>query len=383
MREWSKEKMTERKRYIETILFGNPDKVPLQPGDPRESTLAAWHKQGLPENVNYFDPLMDTLGIPNLPAIKRENFPVVFKMIPQFEEKVLEHKDGHYIVQDWMGAITEISDKYDYTYIRTAKDFVTRKWHKFPVENREDWEEMKKRYNPDDPKRLPENTDEICQKLENRDYIVSITFNGPFWQLREWLGFENLCIKFIEEPDFIHEMVEFWTDFVSRLMARFMNKVKPDRVQISEDMAYKAHSMISPAMAREFLMPSYLRWVKEIKASGCLIIDMDSDGYIGELIPIWIESGMNCCNPIEVAAYNDIVEYRRIYGKSMAYTGGIDKRAIAKGGKEMENEVMRVVPPLLKDGGFIPGCDHGVPPDISWPNFIEYVRLLAKLTGWL
>lgn len=28
-------------------------------------------------------------------------------------------------------------------------------------------------------------------------------------------------------------------------------------------------------------------------------------------------------------------------------------------------------------------CDHGVPPDISWPNFVEYSRLLAELTGWL
>jgi hypothetical protein len=42
-----------------------------------------------------------------------------------------------------------------------------------------------------------------------------------------------------------------------------------------------------------------------------------------------------------------------------------------------------VIPPLLETGGFIPGCDHGVPPDISWPNFIEYTRLLAQLTGWL
>jgi hypothetical protein len=58
-------------------------------------------------------------------------------------------------------------------------------------------------------------------------------------------------------------------------------------------------------------------------------------------------------------------------------------RALARGGKNMEDEIMRVVPPLLKDGGFIPGCDHGVPPDISWQNFIEYTRLLAKLTGWL
>ncbi|NLA59125.1 MAG: hypothetical protein GX855_09540 [Firmicutes bacterium] len=77
------------------------------------------------------------------------------------------------------------------------------------------------------------------------------------------------------------------------------------------------------------------------------------------------------------------MEYRRLYGRKMAYIGGLDKRALAAGGKVMEQELMRVVPPLLEEGGFIPGCDHGVPPDISWPNFVEYTRLLAQLTGWL
>ena len=67
----------------------------------------------------------------------------------------------------------------------------------------------------------------------------------------------------------------------------------------------------------------------------------------------------------------------------MAYNGGIDKRSLAAGGDEMRAEVLRVVPPLLEEGGFIPSCDHGVPPDISWPNFVEYTRLLAELTGWL
>jgi len=110
---------------------------------------------------------------------------------------------------------------------------------------------------------------------------------------------------------------------------------------------------------------------------------MDSDGYVADLVPIWIEAGINCCCPMEVAAGNDIVEDRRRFGKAMAYHGGIDKRAIAKGGDVMRAEVMRVVPPLLKEGGFIPSCDHGVPPDISWPSFVEYARLLAELTGWL
>ena len=110
---------------------------------------------------------------------------------------------------------------------------------------------------------------------------------------------------------------------------------------------------------------------------------MDSDGYVEELIPIWIDAGMNACEPMEVAAGNDIVRYREKFGKQMAYIGGIDKRALARGGDEMRKEVMRVVPPLLKDGGFIPSCDHGVPSDVSYRDFIEYTRLLAQMTGWL
>jgi uroporphyrinogen decarboxylase len=309
---------------------------------------------------------------------------VSFKMIPTFEEKVLEHRDGHYVVQDWMGAITEISDEYDYTYIRSAKDFVTRKWHRFPIQSREDWEEkMRWRYDPYDPDRFPPDLEERCVALSDRDHPLTVDFNGPFWQIREWVGMENLCILMIDDPDFVREMAETWTGFVSATLKQITDRVELDGVRLSEDMAYKAHSMISPAMVREFLMPAYVRWVKELVAGGCPIIDMDSDGKIELLIPLWIESGINVCDPIEVAAGNDIVAYRERFGRQMAFRGGIDKRAIAAGGQVMRDEVMRVVPPLLKEGGFIPGCDHGVPPDISWPNFVEYTRLLAQLTGWL
>ena len=375
--------MTPRERYREALLFGKPDKVPLNPGGPRESTLAVWRQQGLPEGVNYYDTLLEILGIEKEKTKPQVGLGVSFRMIPTFEEKVLEHKDGHYIVQDWMGAITEISDKYDYTYIRSAKDFVTRKWHKFPVETREDWEEMKRRYNPNTPGRHPQDFDSRGEALRERDYVTMFVFNGPFWQLREWCGMQNLCMMMIERPDFVEEMIDFWIEFVSQTMTPILSHVEVDNIIISEDMAFKAHSMISPQMARRFLLPAYERWIPEIKASGCPLITLDSDGYIAELIPLWIEADINCCIPIEVAAGNDIVEYRRTFGNKMAYLGGIDKRAMAKGGEEMEEEVMRVVPPLLEEGGYIPGCDHGVPANISWPNFIEYTRLLAQLTGWL
>lgn len=375
--------MNPRQRFIEAITFGKPDKVPFQPGGPRESTIARWRREGLPEDKHYMQAIYEILNI-EPPSHQPSIYPgVSFRMIPTFEEKVLEHKDGHYIVQDWMGAITEISDRYDYTYIRSPKDFVTRKWHKFPVENHKDWDEMKKRFKADSPGRFPEDFKERCLKLGDRDYPMTISFNGPFWQMREWCGMEGLCILMIEQPDFVEEMANFWGDFVSDVLDQMLPFFCPDSVMVSEDMAYKSHSMISPKMIYKFLMPCYQKWVPKLKKAGCPVIDVDSDGYIAELIPIWIEAGFNCCNPIEVAAGNDIVEYRRQFGKKMAFHGGIDKRAIAKGGQTLEDEVLRVVPPLLEDGGFIPGCDHGVPHDISWQNFIEYSRILAKLTGWL
>jgi len=36
--------MTPRERYLKTILFDKPDKIPFSPGGPRESTLKAWHQ---------------------------------------------------------------------------------------------------------------------------------------------------------------------------------------------------------------------------------------------------------------------------------------------------------------------------------------------------
>jgi len=374
-----------REDFREAMLFGNPDRVPLAPGDPRESTLEAWYQQGLMKGVPWQDQLCDALGLRRGSLLERRDVgSSLFKMIPLFEEKVIEHRDGHYLVQDWMGAVVEISDRYDYTYIRRPKDFVTRKWHRFPVESRQNWEErMKWRYDAQHPDRFTDEFRAQCRALRNGDEVLEVVLNGPFWQMREWCGFENLCFLMAEQPDFIQEMVDFWTDFALETYRILSEEVTPDMVWISEDMAYKAHSMISPAMTRRYLLPTWTKWTEAVVASGCPLVCMDCDGYVAELMPIWLEADINCSFPSEVAAGNDIVTYRREYGSKMAYIGGLDKRELATGGDRLRQEVLRVVPPLFEDGGFLPGCDHGVPPDISWPNFIEYSRLLAELSGWL
>jgi hypothetical protein len=93
-----------------------------------------------------------------------------------------------------------------------------------------------------------------------------------------------------------------------------------------------------------------------------------------------MEAGINFCDPIEVAAGNDIVAFRKEFGKKMAYRGGVDKRVMAAGGTVLEKEINRLRP-VIDSGGYIPGCDHGVPSDVSWDNYVLTTKLLAQATA--
>ncbi len=377
--------MNDRERFLATLRFGEPDRIPLQPGGGRQSTRAAWREQGLPEDVRDISQYAyrqagGTLDWPG----GGPGFPVNERMIPQFEEKVIERKERSQVVQDWKGNICEISSEYTVEHLRHAIDFVTRRWIKCPVETRDDWEDMKRRYDPDDPPRLPADAAELGARLAGRTWPLVLSFSGPFWQLREWLGFEGLCTLLVDDPAWVKEMIAFWEDHVARLLERACHYVAPDMVRISEDMAYKRHSMISPRMVREFILPTYCRWGEILRGAGCPppLYAVDSDGCVAELLPIWSEAGINVCEPMEVAAENDLGEFRRVHGRRMAFRGGVDKRAMAAGSPAIERELERLAP-VVQSGGYIPGCDHGVPADVSWPNFVHYVKLLAQATGWL
>jgi len=376
--------MNDRERYLATLLFQFPDKIPLNPGAGRRSTRERWYTEGLPRDVqNINECAYRQAGGTQQPwGPGGPGFSINERMIPQFEEKVLERKADSQIVQDWKGNICEIGNEFSTEYLRNAVDFVTRRWIKCPVESRSDWTEMQRRYRAADPARYPADAAALGLRLADRTWPEVWRFSGPFWQLREWLGFESLCMLFLDEPDWIREMIVFWQEYVAGLLEEGLRHFTPDEVHLSEDMAYKEHAMISPAMTREFLLPCYQRWGEILRRHQVPIYAMDSDGHIGELIPIWIEAGINACDPIEVAAGNDLSAFRRRFGRNMAYRGGVDKRQVAKGGRHIAAEIERLRP-VICDGGFIPSCDHGVPADVSWPHYVEYVRLLARATGWL
>jgi hypothetical protein len=358
--------MNPRERYYRNLHFLPADRFSYSFGGPRQSTLDAWEYQGLRLDANW----RQLVGEDPRAGLPINNLPD-----PPFEEKTLRVEGDKRIWIDNLGAT-----RIDETHVATP-GFVTRRWLRFPVETRSDYEEMKKRHRPDTPGRVPAGYEEIRRKLApaNRREILSLTVQGPFWKVRDWVGFENLCLLCADDPDWVREMFDFACDFAIENLRGRIEGLEVDHVFVNEDMAYKHASMISPQMVRQLMFPGYRRLLDFLRAAGCRSIVVDCDGHIGQLIPLWIEVGFHGVWPCEIAALNDPIAYRQEYGADFALLGTIDKRALRFGFAQVKAEVLGKVPFLMAKGGYVPGVDHGVPPDVPVRNFFYLCELLKAL----
>jgi len=123
-------------------------------------------------------------------------------------------------------------------------------------------------------------------------------------------------------------------------------------------------------MTRDYCMPSWQRWTAQLHATGCPVISVDSDGFIEELIPLWVEPASTCASRSRWRPSTTSSRFGTLW-RSHGLPGGVDKRAMAKGGQAIRDELRRIEP-VVSGGGFIPGCDHGVPADVSWPCYLDY-----------
>jgi len=205
---------------------------------------------------------------------------------------------------------------------------------------------------------------------------------GSFYgYLREWVGSERILYMFYDDPVLIEDMMEQVLYLEIEVIKRTLKDIKVQQATFWEDMCYKAGPLISPTMVRKFMLPRYKKITDLLHSYGVDVIYLDSDGNVEQLLPLWLEVGINRIWPFEVAAGNDVVAVRKKYGKDLIIAGGIDKRALIKGKKAIREEVISKVPFLLEKGGYFPSVDHVVPSDVTFENYCYYINLMREVAG--
>lgn len=240
---------------------------------------------------------------------------------------------------------------------------------RFPVETRKDFQRFfRERMQPDLAARIGRDYAQRLGAYRDRQVpliVISDRWGGFFGGLRGMVGVERLCTLFYDDPAFVEEMMDAVADFIIAMMDPILRHTAVDVYGFWEDMAYKTGPLIGPEILRRYALPRYRRVVEFVRSRGVRFVALDSDGDIRSLIPVWLDAGINVLYPFEVQAGMDVLDVRRRYGRDLRIWFGIDKRALVRGPAAIDAELRRVRP-LVEDGGYVPGLDHSIPPDVSF-----------------
>ena len=358
--------MTPRDRFHACLDFGDPDRVFYFSMRAPMQTVERWESEGLPQGAD----LREYFGL-DATLTPPWRIPVAFGPLPDSGWTVIEETAEYVVERSALGATIKMH--------KDRRDYGGQQYLDFPVTDRSSFHRVRPYFDGADPARYPDDWDDRVARWQDRESPLFLVVHGPFSFLRVLMGMEGLCLATCEQPALVEEMVECLTDFTIEMTARVLDDVEVDIFFFgAEDMAYKNASILSPDTVRRFMFDSYRRITEFAVAKGARQIMLDSDGDVGELIPIWLDAGITSVMPFEVAAGMDVVKLRRQYPR-MGMVGGIDKRVLSQGRKAIEAEVMAKVPALLETGGYIPAVDHILSPDIPLEGFRYYTELIRKV----
>ncbi|MCL5997013.1 MAG: hypothetical protein M1546_13295 [Chloroflexi bacterium] len=152
----------------------------------------------------------------------------------------------------------------------------------------------------------------------------------------------------------------------------------PDLAFIAEEMCYRNGPMISPALVRAFMLPSYKQVGAFLHDHGITVFRLSNCGDSRALLPIFIEAGISMLLPLEASSNMDVVRLRQEYPRLVMY-GGLDKFCLLAGRDSIDCELETKVPPVLRSGGYIPCLDAVIAPDIPLADYLYYRKRLNRL----
>ncbi len=381
--------MNARERFLACMRFEPVDRAPNWEMGYWAGTLERWYAEGLPPDADAPRGLAPGAGV------KGEGFPwrrgeprdsAVHSILGL--DKGIEKIDGEWGV--WPAYAPEVAWEDDERVQARQPDGTVAVLRKdsaslphvidWPVKDRASWEALKaERLQPDAPGRLPADWAAQVAAYRTRDWplVLGGPFLGVFSSLRTLFGFQNLMYAFFDDPVLVHDVLAHLTALWLALFEQVLGDADVDYAYYWEDMSFKSGSMVSPRLFRAFFAPVYRRINGFFRAHGIDVILLDTDGSVWDLIPLFLEVGVTGLYPFEVRAGMDVAEVRRRYPR-LQMLGGIDKTALVEGPAAIDREVARVAG-VVRSGGYVPGVDHYVPPDVPWEHFLHYRRRLSGI----
>lgn len=350
--------MTSSDRFLAAVRHQEADRIPID-DTPWQTTIERWHHEGLPEGTSP----RDYFGYERAGSGADLSF--------QLPPETLQETEAYKIVKDAWGATTKV-----FKGRESVPDLID-----FPVTDRRTWEQ-------DFKPRLAWNESRVSWEAglagnsalrEKGTSFILFSAGFGYDRVQRFVGAPWVLTAMVEEPEWVKDMMDTIAELIVTAAEEMLGRgFRFDGAFIWNDQAYRNGPFFSPAMWREFELPCQKRLIDFFHSKDLPVV-MHTDGDVRRLIPMFIEAGLDCLQPLEVKAGMDLVELKRQYGDRLAFMGGIDVQAMAHPDpRVIEREIRTKIPVAKKGGGYIYHSDHSVPDNVSFEQYRRVMELVAE-----
>jgi uroporphyrinogen decarboxylase len=323
--------LTQRQRFLGTLLGGNTDRFPFFDLEPDEGTLKSWRRQGFP---------------------RKKSFAEHFNL------------ETHHSVGLMLRS---------YPFFQKAADLL------------HDPSAFKRHYNPDQRSRYARGFVKRSKRLRQRGRVLYVDASGggllQMLGLGDWDSLVSVCLALLERPQIVEDLVQRTTDFYFLCLEKVLSKVPVDYASFYEPIAANTGPVISPAMFKRFAIPGYKKVIDLLERYQIpLRILCTTGGDLTSLLPSLIDAGINGLWISNIrSARMEYPKLRRRFGPEIALIGGIDSTALARDEAAVRKAVEQTVPDLLEGGHYLPCLDDRPRSNIPFAHYRLYRRILEEI----
>ena len=356
--------MTGRERILTALSIHEPDRVPLFIHGINERPI-----MGIGQHLTDGLPIGKTID-EMADAEKAKVIDTLFLILEEFGV------DGYTCLP--IGPGTEFSsgtpllDDWGVGFMRSPHGMPVAAHH--PVRDRHDLD----RYTPPEPCRTHLILVDLMKARFQSAKAVFWMMRGTF--VRSWrlVGMDNLMLKMIDDPEFVHRLAALVTDYNLQQLEMLVD-AGGDVLIVEDDIADTRAPLISPKFFKEFVNPYNARLVDAAHRKGLKVV-RHSDGNLWPLLDILIQTGYDGLNPLEPQAGMAMKRVKDYCGDRLCLLGNIDCQQLLPAGTvvEVEAAVRQVIEDAAAGGGLIIDSSNTYHPGVKPENVMAVFTATHK-----
>lgn len=170
---------------------------------------------------------------------------------------------------------------------------------------------------------------EMADRVDrNEKFVAPLIVPGIFEKMHNLMGMEQTMINFYDEPEAMHDLIDFLVDWEIEGAKETIAHLHPDAYFHHDDWGSQNSTFFSMDMFDEFLFPAYEKLYGFYRENGIELIVHHSDSYAATLVPRMINLGIDVWQGC--LSTNNIPDLIAQYGGQISFMGGLDNGRIDK-----------------------------------------------------